>query len=200
LKNFRAMTRAAPAEVLQAFYFVKAKGDEKAQQAVARRIREDFDVRYRFGVQCVAEQKEHARVLYWATQVFFGLLLGVAVVIAVFALIASMASAVIERRWEIGMLKALGLRRRQLFLMFLGESVVLTLAAGLAGAFIGFTLAYLFLLQAAVLMEARPVFTMPYVSFLATFAVSLLAGALAAHLPTRGLLRRPAAEILRLES
>jgi putative ABC transport system permease protein len=200
LENFRAMTRAAPAEVFQAMYFVKAKGDETAQKAVARRVREDFDVRYRFEVQCVAEQKEQARVLYWATQVFFGLMLGVAVVIAVFALIASMASAVIERRWEIGMLKALGLRRRQLFRMFLGESLVLTLAAGLAGALIGFTLAYLFLLEAAVFMEARPVFTLPYVTFVATFAVSLLAGALAAHLPTRGLLRRPAAEILRLES
>jgi hypothetical protein len=41
------------------------------------------------------------------------------------------------------------------------------------------------------------VFTMPYVTFLATFVISVAAGAVAAHLPTRGLLRKPAAEILR---
>jgi putative ABC transport system permease protein len=137
-------------------------------------------------------------VLYWATQVFFGLLLGVAVTIAVFALIASMASTVIERRWEIGVLKALGLRRRQLFQLFLGEAVVLTLSAGLAGGAIGFTLAWLFVLQASVLMEIAVVFTMPYITFLATFAISLCAGVLAAHLPTRSLLRKSAAEILRM--
>ena len=48
-------------------------------------------------------------------------------------------------------------------------------------------------------MEIATVFTMPYLTFLATLAIGILAGALAAHLPTRGLLRRPAAEILRLE-
>ncbi|MHB8520316.1 MAG: hypothetical protein ACYDH9_06110 [Limisphaerales bacterium] len=41
-------------------------------------------------------------------------------------------------------------------------------------------------------------FTMPYVTFLATLAISVVAGAVAAHLPTRRLLQKPAAEILRL--
>jgi ABC-type lipoprotein release transport system permease subunit len=198
LTNFQSLTRSAPPEAAQTIYFVQAQGDATTQKVVARKIRDEFDVRYRFGVQCAAEQKDQARVLYWATQVFFGLLLGVAVTIAVFALIASMASTVIERRWEIGVLKALGLRRRQLFQLFLGEAVVLTLSAGLAGGAIGFTLAWLFVLQASVLMEIAVVFTMPYITFLATFAISLLAGVLAAHLPTRSLLRKSAAEILRM--
>ena len=197
LDNFKTMTKSAPADAYQATYFIKAKGDDAAQKAVARRIREDFDVRYRFGVQSAAEQKEQARVLYWATQVFFGLLLAVAVVIAVFALIASMATTVMERRREIGVLKALGLRRRQLFRLFLGEAVVLTLSAGIGGGVIGFLLAWLFVLQAAMLMELAVAFTMPYLTFFATLAISLIAGALAAHLPTRRLLRKSAAEILR---
>ena len=200
LAVFKAMTREAPEEAFQARYFVKVRGDAAQQKSVARQIREEFDVRYRFGVQSAAEKKEEARALYWVTQVLFGLLLSVAVIIAVFALIASMATAVIERRWEIGVLKALGLRRGQLFRMFLGEAVVLTLSAGIAGGAIGFTLAYLFVLQAAALIEMRVVFTMPYLTFLATFAISVLAGAVAAHLPTRQLLRKPAAEILRLET
>ena len=192
------MTRSAPAEAFHGLYFARTTGDAATQKAVAHRIREEFDVRYRFGVQCTAEQKEQARVLYWATQVLFGLLLAVTVVIAVFALIASMATTVMERRREIGVLKALGLRRRQLFLLFLAEAVILTLSAGIAGGAIGFTLAWLFVLQASVLMELATAFTMPYVTFLATLAISILAGALAAHLPTRSLLRKSAAEILRL--
>ena len=38
---------------------------------------------------------------------------------------------------------------------------------------------------------------MPYVTFLATFVISVVAGAVAAHLPTRRLLQKPVAEILR---
>ena len=199
LDNFKTMTRSAPPETFQSVCFVKAADPSPAaQKALAHKVRADLDVRHRFGVKCTAEQKEQTRVLYWTTQVFFGLMLAVSVVIAVFALIASMASTVLERRREIGVLKALGLRRKELFRLFLGEAVVLTLSAGIAGGAIGFTLAWLFVLQAAVLMEIAIVFTMPYLTFLATVAISIVAGALAAHLPTRNLLQKPAAEILRL--
>jgi ABC-type lipoprotein release transport system permease subunit len=200
LAAFQEMTELAPPEAFLSRFFLQTAPGETAQRNVAQHLRDDFDLRYRFGVKSTVERKSEARKLYWATQVLFGLLLTVVIVIAVFALIASMATAVIERRWEVGVLKALGLRRSQLFRMFLGETVVLTLSAGLLGGAIGFTLAYLFVLQAAALIEVPVVFTLPYVTFFVTFAVSVLAGALAAHLPTRRLLRRSAAEILRLDA
>lgn len=199
-ERFRAMTHSAPADTFQSRVFLKVAGGDAVQRAVAQRIRDEFDVRYRFGVRSTVERKVEAEKLYWATQILFGLLLTVAMVIAVFALIASMTTAAIERRWEVGVLKALGLRRGQLFRMFLGEAVGLTLSAGVLGGGIGFCLAYLFMVQAAALIEVPVVFTMPYVTFAVTFVVSVLAGAVAAHLPTRRLLRRPAAEILRVEA
>ncbi len=199
LESFKQMTQAAPRETFLARYFLKAAGGAEVQKAVVQRIREEFDIRYRFGVKSSFEQKRTAQILYWVTQVFFGLVLAVVVLMSVFALIASMATAVIERRWEIGVLKALGLRRSHLFRMFLGEAIVLTLSAGVAGGLIGFALAYLFALQAGTLMEMPIVFTMPYLTFLATFAISVAAGLVAAYLPTRHLLRKPAAEILRLD-
>jgi putative ABC transport system permease protein len=198
LRSFQSLTQSAPADAIQARYFLKTAPGDAAQQRVAQKIRDEFDIRYRFGVRSTAERKNEARKLYWVTQVLFGLLLLVAIVIAVFALIASMATAAIERRWEVGVLKALGLRRGQLFRMFLGEAVVLTLSAGLVGGVIGFSLAYLFVLQTAVLIEVPVVFTMPYLTFVATFAASLLAGVLAAYIPTRRMLRLSAAEIMRM--
>ena len=198
MASFRELTRDVPAEALLVRYLVKVAGGDEGQATVAQAMRDRFDLRFRFGVQSTAERKREARVVYWTTQIFFGLLLVVAVTISVFALIASMATAAIERRWEVGMLKALGLRRSQLFRMFLGESLGITLSAGLAGGAIGFTLAWMFVLEAGMLAEIPVVFTMPYLTFLATLAISVVAAAVAAHLPTRRLLRKPAAEILRL--
>jgi ABC-type lipoprotein release transport system permease subunit len=188
MSSFRELTANAPEEAKMVRYFLKVSGDDTAQKAAATEIRDRFDLRFRFGVRSAAEQKREAQVVYWTTQVFFGLLLAVAVVISVFALIASMATAVIERRWEMGMLRALGLRRSQLFRMFLGEALGLTLSAGVAGGAIGFVLAWLFVLEAGSLAEIPVVFAMPYVTFLATFAISVVAGVVAAHLPTRRLL------------
>ncbi len=199
LAGFQTMTDAVPADVLRSVFFVKTDPAAGVQKTVAQAIRDDFDIRYRFGVKSTVERKAEAQKLYWVTQVLFGLLLMMAIVIAVFALVASMATAAIERRWEVGILKALGLRRGQLFRMFLAEAIVLTLSAGMIGGAIGFALAYLFAVQAAALIEVPVVFTLPYITFLTTFAVSLLAGALAAYIPTRRLLHRPAAEILRGE-
>jgi putative ABC transport system permease protein len=197
MASFQELTRGTPEEAGLVRYFVGISGPESTHQAVAKEIRDRFDLRFRFGVKSTVEQKHEARVLYWTTQIFFGLLLTVAVTIAVFALIASMATAAIERRWEVGMLKALGLRRGQLFRMFLGETLGLTLSAGIAGGGIGFLLAWLFVLQAGALAEIPVVFTMPYVTFVATFAISIVSGAVAAHLPTRRMLRLTAGEILR---
>ncbi|MHB8520803.1 MAG: ABC transporter permease [Limisphaerales bacterium] len=197
MSSFQHLAGDAPEEARIVRYFLKVAGDEAAQKAAASEIRDRFDLRFRFGVRSAAERKQEAQVMYWTTQVFFGLLLAVAVVISVFALIASMATAVIERRWEMGILRALGLRRSQLFRMFLGEALGLTLSAGMAGGGIGFALAWLFVLEAGSLAEIPVVFTMPYLTFFATFAISVVAGAVAAHLPTRRLLQQPAAEILR---
>ena len=196
-KSFEAMTKGVPAEALQTTYLVRTGEAPGEESAVARRIREGFGARYRFGVESTAEEKTKATVVYWATQVLFGLLLAIAVVVAVFALIASMATAVIERRWEIGVLKALGLRRGQLFRMFLAEATAVTLSSGLCGGTIGFLLAWMFALQAAALIEIPVVFTMPWLTFVATFVISITSGVIAAWLPTVRILRKPAAEIVR---
>jgi putative ABC transport system permease protein len=195
--SFADLARDAPDESRQVRYFLRLAPGADAHQA-ADTLRDRYDLRFRFGVKAAAEQAREAQAVYWVTQVFFGLLLAAAVAIAVFALIASMATSVLERRWEIGLLKALGLRRRALFRMFLSEALGLTLAAGAVGGAIGFALAGLFGIEAGQLAEIPVVFALPYVTFLATFFVSVAAAALAAHLPTRRLLRQSAGEILRL--
>jgi ABC-type antimicrobial peptide transport system permease subunit len=75
--------------------------------------------------------------------------------------------------------------------------VALTVSGGLLGSGMGYLLAYLFVAQAAILMEMPIVFTAPWLTFAATFAICVLAGLVASWLPTRRLLGRPVAEILR---
>ncbi|MBV8880908.1 MAG: ABC transporter permease [Planctomycetaceae bacterium] len=193
-RTFDRMTKAAPREAFEGFALAKTSEDPKK---VASTVRERLALQHRLGVECAAEEKREAEILYWVTQVLFAMLLGVAVTIALFGLVASMATAVLERRWEVGVLKAVGLRRGHLFRMFAAEAVTLTVSSGLLGGGMGFLLAWLFVVQAALLMEIPVTFALPWITFVATFAVCGIAGLVASWLPTRRMLRRPVAEILR---
>jgi putative ABC transport system permease protein len=193
-RTFDRMTKSAPREAFEGFALARARSDGRKAAAA---VRERLALQHRLGVECAEEEKREAEVLYWATQILFAMLLGVAVTIALFGLVASMATAVIERRWEVGVLKAIGLRRGHLFRMFAAEAVTLTVSSGVLGGAMGFLLAWLFIMQAALLMEIPVAFTLPWLTFAATFIVCALAGLAASWLPTRRMLRRPVAEILR---
>ncbi len=192
--TFERLTKDAPRDAFQGFRLVKTLG---AAPAVASRVREHLGLKYRLGVECAEEEKREAEALYWATQVLFAMLLVVAVAIALFGLTAAMATAAIERRWEVGVLKAVGLRQGHLYRMFAAEAVALTVASGLLGGGMGYLLAFLFVVQAAVMMEMPLVLAMPWVTLAAVFAVCAAAGLVASWIPTRRLLGRPVAEILR---
>jgi putative ABC transport system permease protein len=192
--RFLKLTSGVPAEARDGFALMATSGDPLA---AAAKVREALALRHRAGVECAAEERREAEALYWATQVLFAMLLWVATAIALFGLVASTATAVLERRREIGVLKAVGLRRGDLYRMFAAEAVAVTLASGLLGGGMGWLLAWLFALQAGAFLEARIPLTLPWLAFGAAFAVCAAAGLVAAWLPTRRLLRRPVAEILR---
>lgn len=165
---------------------------------VARRIRDAFgdDADVRVRVRALDEQLEELATFRLASEsVLTGVLL-FASIIAVFALITSMYASVLERKAEIGVLKALGMRPRLLFRMFAGEAMTLLLASGGIGAAAGFILAYLLISVQELVSEIPTPFAVPVLPTIGLIALSVGVGVLAAWLPLRGIVRRPVAQIL----
>jgi putative ABC transport system permease protein len=71
------------------------------------------------------------------------LIAAVAVLAACFGIANTMMTAVYERRREIGILKALGAKKKTIFSLFLYESAFYGLAGGIMGIIIGFVFSYL---------------------------------------------------------
>lgn len=110
-------------------------------------------------------------------------LLGLAVVIAVLGIVNTLALSVIERTREIGLLRAIGLSRRQLRTMLRLESVVIALLGAVLG--IGLGVGFGSAIQHALADEGITVLEVPFVQLAAFVALAGLVGVLAALWPGR---------------
>jgi putative ABC transport system permease protein len=109
-------------------------------------------------------------------------LLGLSVVVSLFGVINTLVLSVFERTREIGMLRAVGMTRRQVRRMVRHESIVTALIGAALGLGIGIFLAGL---TSLALSGYGVVFAMPYRALAAFVAIAILAGMLAAILPAR---------------
>jgi putative ABC transport system permease protein len=110
-------------------------------------------------------------------------LLGLAVVIAVLGIINTLALSVIERTREIGLLRAVGLSRRQLRTMLRLESVTIALLGAVLGVVLGLGAGWA--LQRSLADDGIDVLSIPVAQLAAFVAVAGVVGVLAALWPGR---------------
>jgi putative ABC transport system permease protein len=120
----------------------------------------------------------------WVDQILgiFYVLLGLAVIVSLFGIVNTLALSVLERTRELGMLRAIGMSRRQVRRMVRHESVVTALIGAVLGIAIGLFLAGL---ATAALSGEGLRFAVPVGSLVAFTVVAAVAGVLAAIGPAR---------------
>lgn len=123
-----------------------------------------------------------------------GALGGISLLVGGVGIVTIMTISVTERTSEIGLLVALGARRRTILNLFLGESIMLAALGGLLGLLLGVGLAQLLRL----LLPTFPVHT-PWSFALGALLMSAMIGLLAGVLPARSASRLNPIEALRAE-
>ncbi|ABL83457.1 MULTISPECIES: FtsX-like permease family protein [unclassified Nocardioides] len=110
-------------------------------------------------------------------------LLGLALVIAVLGIVNTLALSVIERTRELGLLRAIGVSRRQLRRMIGLESVVIAVLGAVLGLLLG--LCFGVVLMYALRDEGLEVISVPGVQLVVFLVLSIVIGFLAAVFPAR---------------
>jgi len=123
-------------------------------------------------------------------------LLLLSVIVSLFGIINTLVLTVFERTREIGMLRAVGMTRRQTRSMIRHESVVTSLIGGALGIVVGVFLA---LLVTHALSSEGIVFAVPWSSLVIFVVATILVGILAAILPARRAARLNVLEALQYE-
>ncbi|WP_112238931.1 ABC transporter permease [Kribbella monticola] len=112
-----------------------------------------------------------------------GMLLALAVLIAVLGIVNTLALAVVERTREIGLLRAIGMDRPQLRRMLQVESIAISLLGALLGVVIGVLFGAS--IQAVMVDDGLSVLDVPVLQLLVTVVVAAAVGVLAAVWPSR---------------
>ncbi|GHB84413.1 membrane protein [Streptomyces cirratus] len=108
-------------------------------------------------------------------------LLALAIIVAVLGVVNTLALSVVERTREIGLMRAIGLSRRQLRRMIRLESVVIALYGALLG--LGLGMGWGATAQRLLALEGLKVLEIPWPTILGVFAGSALVGLFAALVP-----------------
>ena len=108
-------------------------------------------------------------------------LLGLAIIIAVLGVVNTLALSVVERTREIGLLRAIGLGRRQLRRMIRLESVVIAVFGAVLGLALG--LVWGLCTQQVLALQGMTALAIPWTTIVAVVVGSALIGVVAALLP-----------------
>jgi len=120
--DFVVLTKAAPG--------VSAK---QARAAVDRATKDFPNVKVRDQAEFKAEQKRQINQALGLVSA----LLGLAIVIAFLGIVNTLALSVFERTREVGLLRAVGMARRQVRAMIRGESVIISVMGAIIGLVVG---------------------------------------------------------------
>ncbi|MET9769630.1 FtsX-like permease family protein [Streptomyces sp. NPDC006415] len=159
--------------------FAKAEeGKEKEAYAALKSAISEYPV---YKVQNQADFKEQLKdQIGQLLNIVYGLL-ALAIIVAVLGVVNTLALSVVERTREIGLMRAIGLSRRQLRRMIRLESVVIALFGALLG--LGLGMGWGTAAQKLLALEGLEVLEIPWPTILTVFACSALVGLFAALVP-----------------
>jgi putative ABC transport system permease protein len=150
---------------------------------VEKAINDYLNVYPNVGVQSRAEfeQAQQATVNQELGLVY--VLLALAVVVALIGIVNTLMLSVFERTHELGLLRAVGMKRRQVRAMIRSEAVIISLFGAIIGVIIGTALGVAF--AASLKQQGITQVAIPYASLLGFLVLAALLGLAAASWPAR---------------
>jgi ABC-type antimicrobial peptide transport system permease subunit len=97
---------------------------------------EDF---YDFDIVSLRAEVSQQELFFTLISVFFTITLDATIIICLFGLFSSTYSTIIERKKEIGIIRTLGLKGKEISKLFTIESLIIMLSSGTVGVLVGWT-------------------------------------------------------------
>ncbi|MGW1769863.1 ABC transporter permease [Streptomyces sp. NPDC002073] len=170
-----------PADRVARPFMLLAKAEDGKADAAYAGLKKALDAYPQYQVLNQADYKENLKdQVGTLLNMVYGLL-ALAIIVAVLGVVNTLALSVVERTREIGLMRAIGLSRRQLRRMIRLESVVIALFGALLG--LGLGMGWGATAQKLLALEGLTVLEIPWPTILTVFVGSAFVGLFAALVP-----------------
>jgi len=119
------------------------------------------------------------------------------VVVSLFGLLTSMYSTLLERMYEIGILRCIGLKPVEVRYMLMAESFTVMMSSGTLGAIVGFLIAYLMQINVSALTEMPIVPAINIGTLISTYLISIAISVIGMIFITRKVEKMSIVDVLR---
>jgi putative ABC transport system permease protein len=164
-------------------YMIKVAGTDIA--LVQDRIAAQLGDRYHLSLQSSQSIQESIATLIDQAYSVFDVLAVISMFVAFMAIMNTLTMNVMERTQEIGMLRSIGMVRRQVVLMILAEAGVVGVMGGVIGLLFGIVLGRIFLLSMTAMSGYKIQFVLPLSQAMLGLVLAVIVAHLAALLPAR---------------
>jgi putative ABC transport system permease protein len=176
------------------------KTDNPDQIALTgERIDELYGKRYKLSIIANQDVRDQAFNLLEQAFSMFDVTSLIAIAVASLGIINTLTISVIERTREIGMLRAIGMTARQVFVMILAEAGLIGILGAIFGILSGIMLSRVILFGMKAMAGYNLVFLVPQLWLLVTFIAALVISQFAALLPARRAVQTEILEALHYE-
>lgn len=156
---------------------------DRVVEDIEKLMRERRDVKFGeedFEVSTPEASLESVNSILGGVKIFIAIVAGISIFIGAIGIVNTMTTSVLERKKEIGIMKAIGARNSQIFLQFFVESGLLGLVGGAAGVLFGVLIGEIgtISINNFVGAEVKPSidFALIFFSLLGSFLIGAIAG------------------------
>ncbi|MER5375227.1 FtsX-like permease family protein [Streptomyces sp. NPDC002553] len=179
--SIATVAKYVPADRMPLDTLVFATAEEGQQDAAYKALKSSMHAYPQYKVRDQTDYKQALKdQIGQLLNLIYGLL-ALAIIVAVLGVVNTLALSVVERTREIGLMRAIGLSRRQLRRMIRLESVVIALFGALLG--LGLGMGWGATAQQLLALEGLKVLDIPWPTIIGVFLASAFVGLFAALIP-----------------
>ncbi|MFX1596728.1 MAG: ABC transporter permease, partial [Promethearchaeota archaeon] len=156
--------------------FIKLRSNDLGtSQTIEELIEDDFERDYDFEVTNLKRTVILQTSFFSILDIFFTITLDATIIISLFGLLSSSYSTIIERKKEIGIIRTLGLKGKQINHLFTIEALIIMLSSGTVGVIVGWTTGLLLSSSMNVLSNLPNSLIFPLSNMITIYLVSIIA-------------------------
>ena len=137
-------------------------------------IDETYQIDYNYEIINLAREVKQQQSFFVVLDTLFTLIAMTTVFICIFGLLSSSYSTIIERKKEIGIIRTLGLKGKEINRLFIIESLIIMISSGTIGILVGWLSAWLVTSNLNILMESPDVLYIPWFNIAFIYILSII--------------------------